>query len=270
MDIVRLWYDYGNRLINSDELLSELNKYDIAEIKRLIKEIKKIKKAIPNEIDEIERNRLKKLNQALEGLKKIDKKNISEDDLKLLENTIKNVENEKLIVHDGDELYENILNALNNCHLVSDYLNKMNNEQLFDLITSYINVDTPIKIDAATFADLVAIGIKKGNSELLWRLGFNYTEKENFDYSKLMNYFVSKKDIFYIRESLYAFKESIDLNYLYDILIALNDKDFLIKIFTPDIMDLLSNEDIELMIKKGVDNNILTKEEVNKLKKFIN
>ena len=41
MDIVRLWYDYGNRLINSDELLSELNKYDIAEIKRLIKEIKK-------------------------------------------------------------------------------------------------------------------------------------------------------------------------------------------------------------------------------------
>ena len=34
-------------------------------------------------------------------------------------------------------------------------------------------------------------------------------------------------------------------------------------------MDLLSNEDIELMIKKGVDNNILTKEEINKLKKFI-
>ena len=39
------------------------------------------------------------------------------------ENTIKDVENEKLIVRDGGELYKNILNALNNCHLVSDYKN---------------------------------------------------------------------------------------------------------------------------------------------------
>lgn len=269
MDLVKLWYDYKNRLINSDELLVQLNKYDIIEIKKLIKDIKKIKKETSNEIDEIERNRLKNLDQALEGLKKIDKKDISADDLKLLENTIKNVEKEKLIVRDGGELYENILNALNNCYLVYDYLNKMNNEQLFDFITSYINVDTPIKIDDDTFADLVEIGIRKDNSELLWRLGFNYNDKENFNYNKIMSNFVSKKDVFYIRESLYAFKESINMNFFYDELIALDDKDFLISIFTPDIMDLLSNEDIELMITKGIDNNILTKEEIKKLKVFI-
>lgn len=58
------------------------------------------------------------------------------------------------------------------------------------------------------------------------------------------------------------------MNNLYDKLIKLNDKEFLIKIFTPGIMELLDNKDIDLMIKKGINNNILTKEEIEKLQSF--
>ena len=58
------------------------------------------------------------------------------------------------------------------------------------------------------------------------------------------------------------------MNNLYDKLIELNDKEFLIKIFTPNIMELLDNKDIDLMIKKGINNNILNKEEIEKLQSF--
>ena len=33
-------------------------------------------------------------------------------------------------------------------------------------------------------------------------------------------------------------------------------------------MELLDNKDIDLMIKKGINNNILTKEEIEKLQSF--
>ena len=57
MELVKLWYKYLNRFINSDELLEELqnlnlNKYTIdtkSDIKILIKNIKKIKDGIYNE-----------------------------------------------------------------------------------------------------------------------------------------------------------------------------------------------------------------------------
>lgn len=84
MEIVKLWYKYLNRFINSDELLEELqnldlNKYTIdtrSEIKRWIKDIKKIKEKIPNEIDEVEEKRLENINYFLDIFKKLIKINV--------------------------------------------------------------------------------------------------------------------------------------------------------------------------------------------------
>ena len=66
MDLVSLMYKYINRFINSDELLESLEELDLnnftdeekASIKKLIDDIKSIKDKIPNEVDEIEKNRL--------------------------------------------------------------------------------------------------------------------------------------------------------------------------------------------------------------------
>ena len=84
MELVKLWYKYLNRFINSDELLEtlqnlDLNKYTIdtkSEIKRLIKDIKKIKEKIPNEIDEVEEKRLENINYFLDIFKKLIKINV--------------------------------------------------------------------------------------------------------------------------------------------------------------------------------------------------
>lgn len=275
MELVKLWYKYLNRFINSDELLEELqnldlNKYTVdtkAEIKRLIKDIKKIKEKIPNEFDEVEEKRLENINFFLDKLNTVDKNKCDKDSWKVISKEIKDLKKEKLIVRDGGALYNSILETLDSCYSVFKYLHRMTDLELLEFITEYISVPIPLKIDENKFLDLVDVGIQNDLKESLWRLAFTY-EKQHFNYNNIINYFIKEKDIFYITESLYAFKDSIDINNLYNELIKLNDKEFLIKIFTPGIMELLDNEDIDLMIKKGIDNNILTKEEVEKLQSF--
>ena len=117
MELVKLWYKYLNRFINSDELLEELqnlnlNKYTIdtkSDIKILIKNIKKIKDGIPNEFDEIEENRIKNIDFFLEKLKTIDRNNCDKDSWKVISKEIKDLKKEKLIVRDGGALYNSIL-----------------------------------------------------------------------------------------------------------------------------------------------------------------
>ena len=275
MELVKLWYKYLNRFINSDELLEtlqnlDLNKYTIdtkSEIKRLIKDIKKIKEEIPNEIDEVEEKRLENINFFLDKLNEIDKNNCDKEAWNIISKKIENLKKEKLLVRDGGALYNSILEKLNNCYSIFKYLHRMTDLELLDFLTEYISVPIPLKIDENKFLDLVELGIENDQKESLWRLAFTY-ENKHFNYNNIINYFIKEKDIFYITESLYAFKDSIDMNNLYDKLIKLNDKEFLIKIFTPGIMELLDNKDIDLMIKKGINNNILTKEEIEKLQSF--
>ncbi len=275
MELVKLWYKYLNRFINSDKLLEELqnldlNKYTIdtrSEIKRLIKDIKKIKEEIPNEIDEVEEKRLENINFFLDKLTAVDKNNCDEEAWDIISKKIENLKKEKLLVRDGGALYNSILEKLNNCYSIFKYLHRMTDLELLDFLTEYISVPIPLKIDENKFLDLVELGIENDQKESLWRLAFTY-EKNHFNYNNIINYFIKEKDIFYIIESLYAFKDNIDMNNLYDKLIKLNDKEFLIKIFTPGIMELLDNEDIDLMIKKGINNNILNKEEIKKLQSF--
>lgn len=275
MELVKLWYKYLNRFINSDELLEELqnlnlNKYTIdtkSDIKILIKNIKKIKDGISNEFDEIEENRIKNIDFFLEKLKTIDRNNCDKDSWKVISKEIKDLKKEKLIVRDGGALYNSILETLDSCYSVFKYLHRMTDLELLEFITEYISVAVPLKIDEKKFLDLVDVGIQNDLKESLWRLAFTY-ETKHFNYNNIINYFIKEKDIFYITESLYAFKDSIDINNLYNELIKLNDKEFLKQIFTPNIMGLLDNEDIDLMIKLGIKNNILTQEEVKKLQSF--
>ena len=238
-----------------------------SEIKRLIKDIKKIKEEIPNEFDEVEEKRLENINFFLDKLNEIDKNNCDKEAWNIISKKIKNLKKEKLLVRDSGALYNTILEKLNNCYSIFKYLHRMTDLELLDFLTEYISVPIPLKIDENKFLDLVELGIENDQKESLWRLAFTY-ENKHFNYNNIINYFIKEKDIFYITESLYAFKDSIDMNNLYDKLIKLNDKEFLIKIFTPGIMELLDNKDIDLMIKKGINNNILTKEEIEKLQSF--
>ena len=130
MELVKLWYKYLNRFINSDELLEalqylDLNKYTIdtkSEIKRLIKDIKKIKEEIPNEFNEVEEKRLENINFFLDKLNEIDKNNCDEEAWNIISKKIKKLKKEKLLVRDSGALYNTILEKLNNCYSIFKYL----------------------------------------------------------------------------------------------------------------------------------------------------
>ena len=90
MDLVSLMYKYINRFINSDELLESLEEWDLnnftdeekVSIKKLIDDIKSIKDKIPNEVDEIEKNRLEINEKYVNGIDKILQNNTLENKLK--------------------------------------------------------------------------------------------------------------------------------------------------------------------------------------------
>ena len=90
MDLVSLMYKYINRFINSDELLESLEELDLnnftdeekASIKKLIDDIKSIKDKIPNEVDEIEKNRIEINEKYVNGIDKILQNNTLENKLK--------------------------------------------------------------------------------------------------------------------------------------------------------------------------------------------
>ena len=87
MDLVSLMYKYINRFINSDELLESLEELDLnnftdeekVSIKKLIDDIKSIKDKIPNEVDEIEKNRIEINEKYVNGIDKILQNNTLEN-----------------------------------------------------------------------------------------------------------------------------------------------------------------------------------------------
>lgn len=124
MDLVSLMYKYINRFINSDELLESLEELDLnnftdeekASIKKLIDDIKSIKNKIPNEVDEIEKNRLEINEKYVNGIDKILQNNTLENKLK--EKFLKIREGlleDKKKVKDGGKLYESLFTLLAGC-----------------------------------------------------------------------------------------------------------------------------------------------------------
>lgn len=66
MDFVSLMYRYINRFLNGEKLYKELQKVDLSDytleeqeiVRKLILDVKNIIDTIPNEVDEVEKNKL--------------------------------------------------------------------------------------------------------------------------------------------------------------------------------------------------------------------
>ena len=186
MELVNLMYKYINKFINSDEVVKELtnidySKYSLKEqdiIKKLLQDIKESKENILNEEDEVERERKRKLEELLNIFDKaINKGNIAKDDLEMLKKQKRQLLKDKDEIRDGGKLYETIFELLTKNSLVNKYAKKMNDEELLDFITQYINAPLPPNLSQQDFDDLVKVGIKKDKREALWRLAFNYNRK---------------------------------------------------------------------------------------------
>lgn len=238
MDLVSLMYKYINRFINSDELLESLEELDLnnftdeekVSIKKLIDDIKSIKDKIPNEVDEIEKNRLEINEKYVNGIDKILQNNTLENKLK--EKFLKIREGlleDKKKVKDGGKLYESLFTLLADNDLINYYCDLLNDYELLEFIAQYISVPMPPQISQEKFDKIVKVGIENDEREWLWRLAFNYNEK-NKDFSLIEDYFIEKRDDYYLTELISAVPDDLNMKKLKKKVIATKDKKFINKV----------------------------------------
>ncbi|CDE49419.1 unknown [Firmicutes bacterium CAG:460] len=238
MDLVTLMYKYINRFINSDELLKSLEELDLnkftdeekVSIKKLIDDIKSIKDKIPNEVDEIEKNRIEINEKYVNGIDKILQNNTLENKLK--EKFLKIREGlleDKKKVKDGGKLYESLFTLLADNDLINYYCDLLNDYELLEFIAQYISVPMPPQISQEKFDKIVKVGIENDEREWLWRLAFNYNRK-NKDFSLIEDYFIEKRDDYYLTELISAVREDLNMKKLKKKVIATKDKKFINKV----------------------------------------
>ena len=235
MNLVTLMYKYINRFINSDELLESLEELDLnnfskeekISINKLIDDIKIIKDKTANEIDEIEKNRLETIERIVSNINIIlESDNLEKDLREKIEHTKEYLLEDKKKVKDGGKLYESIYILLADNKLINHYWESINDYELLEFIAQYISVPVPPQIDQEKFNDLVKVGIKNNEREWLWRLAFNYNRK-NKDFSLIEDYFIEKKDSYYLTELISAVREDLDMKKLKEKVLATNDKKFI-------------------------------------------
>lgn len=234
MDLVNLMYRYINKFINSDELLKEFNNIDLSKysekeikkINRLVLDVQEIKNTIANEIDEIENNRISKIDHMLESLGKA-KKDTNDEEAKLfVDKQYNKLLKDKENIRDGGKLYEGLFELLTKNLLVIKYAKKMNDDELLEFITKYISAPMPPVITQEGFDDLVKVGIKDDKREALWRLAFNYNNKK-INFSIIEDYFIEKRDSYYLIELISAVQEDLDIDKIIQKVISTKEKEFI-------------------------------------------
>lgn len=226
---------YINRFINSDELLESLEELDLnnffkeekISINKLIDDIKIIKDKTANEIDEIEKNRLETIERIVSNINIIlESDNLEKDLREKIEHRKEYLLEDKKKVKDGGKLYESIYILLADNKLINHYWESINDYELLEFIAQYISVPIPPQIDQEKFNDLVKVGIKNNEREWLWRLAFNYNRK-NKDFSLIEDFFIEKKDSYYLTELISAVREDLDMKKLKEKVLATKDKKFI-------------------------------------------
>lgn len=251
MDLVNIIYRYINRFINSQKLINLLedidktkfSKSEADEIEILLGEVKKVIETVSIEIDQVEIRRMASLNHILENLKKIktNEKN-SKEAKEFAEDRYNSLIKDKEAIRDSGPRYDKLYELLVNNSVHIKYCEKMNELELLEFITQYISAPITPNIDQATFNDLVTAGIKTDKREALWRLAFNYNRKKK-DFTGIEDYFIEKRDDYYLTELISAVKEDLDIDNLVEKVLDTKDKEFIdscahraykINIFTDD------------------------------------
>ena len=259
MDFVNIVYRYVNRFINSEELTNHLenidknkfSKEEVKQLEQLLEELKIIIETVPIEIDEVETNRINTRNHLLETLEKIKTNEKTEEDLKkFATEKYESLLKDKKKIRDSGPRYEKIYDVLVNNSVYIDYCENMTDLELLEFITQYISAPITPNIDQETFDCLVNVAIKEDKREALWRLAFNYNHKEK-NFEKIENYFIEKRDEYYLIELISAVREDLDMDKLVDKVLKTQDKKFIFGCGNrAQKLDLFSDEEIERIKEK--------------------
>ena len=224
-ELLNVCYKLLNRFITVNkliEMLENINKDnlqedEIKELDNLINEIKKISKDIPNKEDEYiikEKEKIKKLIDRFETFKE-------KNDFfnKQLEHLKKDYEKER----DSHERWFKVAEFIINNDYFNDSFDNLTDYEFLEFIAQNIQAPNPPNLSQKKFDKLVKVGIEKDEREWLWRLAFNY-ENKNINFDEIVNYFIEKKDVYYLSELICAVGHCLNIDLMID---KINDKEII-------------------------------------------
>ena len=258
-ELLNICYKFFNRFITADILIEQLSnidktnlsKNDIDETNKIISDIKRIANDIPNKVDEYV---IKKKENIKSLINKIDQ--ISKDD------NNRDFLNEQLDSLKRD--YDRKIDSHERWFAITDYINKndyfirtiesLTDYEFLEFIAQNIQAPFPPKLTQEEFDKLVKVGIENDEREWLWRLAFNYEgRKINFD--NIVDYFINKKDGYYLSELISAVGECLNIDSIID---KINDNELIedLKERKDIISSYVSDEQFNKLTQKLDKNNM--------------
>ena len=138
---------------------------------------------------------------------------------------------DKFLYYEIDKLIEELL--MNEYY--DKLTDKMTDYDFLNIITYNISSNRPYSIDQKKLDELIDVAKShKDTNENIWRLAMNY-DRMGYDFSKIEEYFVSIKDIYYLQEYISGVYQK-NLDYIVDLLIKQNDKDFIKKVLDNELI----------------------------------
>ncbi|MBQ4263669.1 MAG: hypothetical protein IJB83_05485 [Bacilli bacterium] len=221
-ELLNICYKFFNRFITTDKLLEELTnidtsnlpKKDIEEQNKLIEEIQIIAQNTPNEIDEYviqEKEKIKNLINRFENIPKDDK------NLDFLNKQLENLKKDYGKEIDSHERWFKIKDYINKNSYFNKVFESLTDYELLEFIAQNISAPFPPNLNQEEFDRLVNIGIEKDEREWLWRLAFNY-ENRSINFDSIVEYFIKKKDGYYLAELISAVGECLNIDKIIDMI----------------------------------------------------
>ena len=228
IEMLNICYKFFNQYINATqliEMLSNLKKKDL-EFSTFVKVLMEKEETVPNKEDELVKAKKANIKELLDRFK-----NVSEAD-EILGKQIKGLKEELNREYDCYERWFTLVDFINSNEYFNKCFDSLTKEELLDFITQYIKAPFPPQLTQEEFDGLVEVGINKDDREALWRLAFNY-EHYDINLDKVADYFLKKKDGYYLTELISAVGDKLDIDKIID---KIKDKKF--------ILDLKEREDI--------------------------
>ena len=231
--LLNISYKFLNRFITVDELIEQLSNMDNSKLKdeskkklnSLIKGIKKLAKSLPNEEDEFISKEKDKIKNIITNVESIPQNDENKDRLNKVINNLKNEYNKE---KDSFKRWYTIAKYISDNDYFNTCFESLSKYELLEFIGQNISAPNPPNLSQEEFDELVKVGIKKDERELLWRLAFNY-ENKKIDFNKIVDYYIKKKDGYYLGELISAVGKQLDINKIID---DINDKDLIIDLIS--------------------------------------
>lgn len=227
-ELLNICYKFFNRFITADALIEQLSNiaktnlstHDIEEITKLVDEIKKISNNTPNEVDEYVTKKKETINNLIKKIEQIPKDDNNSETLnRQLDNLKKNYAKEM----DSHARWLAITDYINKNDYFNNNFESLTDYELLEFIAQNIKALFPPNLTQEEFDKLVKVGIEKDEREWLWRLAFNYEgSKMNFD--DIVDYFIKKKDGYYLAELISAIGECLNIDSIID---KIDDKELI-------------------------------------------